>query len=105
MIKDHKPRKNGEHQIRLVVPATNFTSAFPKAGYLGIKAIFDENKIDYASKTIIQASDLKETLEKLNIKNSEITLVSIDAKDYYPSVRFKLVKKAVNFFSKGLTKK
>ena len=84
--------------------ATNFTSAFPKAGYLGIKTIFDENEINYSSRTIIQASDLKETLEKLGIKNKETTLVSIDAKDYYPSVRFKLVKKAVTYFSKGLTR-
>ena len=45
-LKDHKPLIDGEYETRLVIPATNFTSAFPKAGYLGIKAIFDKNGID-----------------------------------------------------------
>jgi hypothetical protein len=43
LIKDHKPMNSkGEYMTRLIVPATNFTPAFPKVGYLGIKNIFDE---------------------------------------------------------------
>ena len=99
LIKDHKdPDGEGNYPTRLVVPATNFTARFPQAGYLGIKAIFDKNNVNYAKRTIVQASDLKETLEKLNISNKDTTIVSIDAKEFYPSVRFKLVKKAVNYF-------
>ena len=104
LIKDHKKENEfGHFPTRLVVPASNFTSAFPKLGYLGIKKIFDDNKVDYMAKTIIQAADLKKTLEKLTITNLNSTIVSIDAVDYYPSVRFKLVKKAIHFFSDKLS--
>jgi len=84
------------------VPATNFTSAFPKTGYLGIKRILDDNKVDYLSKTIIQASDLKDNLENQGINCNNSTIVSTDAEDFYPSVRLKLVRKAVYHFSKNL---
>jgi len=96
LIKDHKnPDNEGNFPTRLVVPATNFTSAFPKTGYLGIKRILDNNKVDYMSKTIIQASDLKENLENQGITCNNSTIVSIDAEDFYPSVRLNLVRKAV----------
>jgi len=66
LIKDHKKKNGkGEFPTRLVVPATNFTAGFSKAGYLGIKNIFDKNGIDYSRSTIIQASQLKSRLEKL----------------------------------------
>jgi hypothetical protein len=46
-MKDHKKKdKWGQYPTRLVIPATNFTSAFPKLGYLGIKKIFDDETID-----------------------------------------------------------
>jgi hypothetical protein len=103
LIKDHKKAdENGDFQTRLVVPANNFTSAFPKLGYLGIKKILDDNNVDYASRMIIQASDLKQKLENMDIKCDNSTIISINAVDYYPSIKFKLVKKAVYFFSKDL---
>ena len=38
IIKDHKNAdKNGDYPSRLIVPANNFTSVFPRLGYLGIK--------------------------------------------------------------------
>jgi len=55
------------------------------------------------SKTIIQASDLKENLENQGITCNNSTIVSIDAEDFYPSVRLKLVRKAVYHFSKDLS--
>jgi hypothetical protein len=51
-----------------VIPASNFTAAFPKLGYLGIKKIFDTNKVPYNKRTIIQAYDLKEKLENLRLQ-------------------------------------
>ncbi len=106
LIKDHKPRSpsNGEFPTRLICPANNFISAFPKLGYLGLKKIFEDNEIDYKSNTIIQASDLKTKLETLAITPANSTIISIDAQDYYPSVRFKLVKKAVTYFTRHLPK-
>ena len=103
LIKDHKKLdKTGNFPTRLVVPATNFTSSFPKAGYLGIKKIFDDNEVNYMERTIIQASDLKEELEKLGITSNNTTIVSIDAEAYYPSIKLKLVRKAIHHFSRGL---
>ena len=51
--------KNGIFPTILIVPATNFTTGFPKLGYKGIKRIFDSNKVRYMKRTIIQAKDLK----------------------------------------------
>ena len=105
LIKDHKdPDELNNYPTRLVVPANNFTSAFPKLGYMGIKKIFDDNKINYKKRTIIQASDLKEKIEKMGITSENSTIVSIDAEEFYPSIKFKLVKKAVNYFAKNLSK-
>ncbi len=104
LIKDHKKAdKQGNYPTRLVVPANNFTSAFPRMGYLGIKKILDDNKVNYTSRTIIQASDLKEKIETMGITNNNSTIVSIDAEAYYPSIKFKLVRKAVRYFSRHLT--
>ena len=60
----------------------------------------DRDKINYTRKTIIQASDLKVKLEGLDINNNnkEHTIVSMDIEVMYPSVSFKMVAKAVEFF-------
>jgi GIY-YIG catalytic domain len=102
LIKDHKPMKNGNFPTRLVIPASNFTAAFPKMGYLAIKNIFDKKGIAYNKRTIIQASDLKERLEGFDLSCNSCTIMSIDAQDYYPSVRFKLVRRAVEYYSQSL---
>ena len=69
IIKDHKKaNQSGEYPSRLIVPANNFTSAFPRLGYLGIKRILDSHKINYEHHTITRASNLKEKLEELEIQ-------------------------------------
>ena len=46
IINDHKKsNEQGEYPSRLIVTANNFTSGFPRLGYLGIKRICDSNKI------------------------------------------------------------
>ena len=103
-VKDHKkPDTNGNYPTRLIVPAQNFVAAFPKMGYMAIKKIFDDNKIDYKSNTIVQAADLKTELEKLNLQPHNCTIASLDAEAFYPSVRYKLVAKAVKYFSQHLS--
>jgi hypothetical protein len=68
LIKDHKKASStGEFPTRLVVPAQNFTSAFPKLGYIAVHQILDSNHVDYSKRTIIQASNLKEKLKSLHI--------------------------------------
>jgi len=54
-------------------------------------------------KTIIQASDVKESLEALAITKANYTIFSIDAVNMYPSVKFSMVERAVDFFSQSLT--
>ena len=44
-IKDHKAKKNGKYQKRLIIPATNFMSNFLKVGYKAIKNILTKNGI------------------------------------------------------------
>jgi hypothetical protein len=106
LIKDHKEiDDDGNYPTRLVVPATNFTSAFPKLGYIGIQKIFDENKINYSRKTIVQASHLKKQIESLDIRNDRHTIFSLDIEAFYPSVTYGLVERAIEFFSCSLEEK
>jgi hypothetical protein len=51
----------------------------------------------------MQVSDLKEKIETMGITNDNSTIISIDAQNFYPSVKFKLVKKAVKYFAKNLS--
>jgi hypothetical protein len=79
LIKDRKKASStGEFPTRLVVPAQNFTSAFPKLGYLAIQWILDSNHVDFSKRTIVQASDLKEKLESLHICRDDVTIISLD---------------------------
>ena len=99
LMRDHKDRnKNGEFPSRSVVPAKNFTAAFPHVAQRGNRQILDRNHINYSKKNIIQASDLKEQLEKLTILKSKNTIMSIDAENMYPSVNCEQIKRAVDHF-------
>eukprot|EP00957_Ditylum_brightwellii_P146369 11144533-Ditylum_brightwellii.AAC.1 len=71
---------------RLVIPATNFTAAFSKLGYIGIKKVLDNNGVNYAKHTIVQSSDLKEKLEACGLKRDDVTLMSLDIVNMYPSI-------------------
>ncbi len=99
LIKDHKKKdENGDYPSRLVVPAKNLTAGFPHVGQHGLRNILDKNMVDYERKTIKQASDLKQDLEKLNIKRSNSTIVTVDIEAMYPSIQFIHVQKAVEYF-------
>ena len=64
LIKYHKTiNENGEFTTRLIIPATIFTATISKIGYLGIKRCLDKGNVNYPRNSIVQASDLKETLE------------------------------------------
>ena len=76
----------------MVIPATNFTPTFSKIGYLGIKICLDKGKVDYSRNSIVQSSDLKETLEELELKKEEVTIASVDAINMYPSIKVAMIK-------------
>ena len=87
LIKDHKTiNKNGEFPTRLVILAKNFTATFSKIGYLGIKRCLDKRKLNYSRNSIVQASDLKKTLEETGLKKEEVKIASVDAINMYPSI-------------------
>ena len=104
LIKDHKeidPR-TGRHPTRLVVPASNFASAFPQLGYTAIKKIFETHQINYASRQFPHAYAVKQKLQSLDLNPDDCTIFSLDALDYYPSVHLKLVKKAIWYYARDL---
>ena len=90
--------------IRLVILATNFTATFSKIGYLGIKRCLDKGKVNYSRNSIVQASDLKETLEEIGLKREDVTIASIDAISMYPSIKIATIRKAVRYFARKITR-
>jgi len=100
LIKDHKKidESTGEYPSCLVVPAANFTAAFPHIGQRDIFKILKRNNVNFTERNIEQASDLKEKLEKLNITRSGNTIISLDIEAMYPSVLFIQIERAVNYF-------
>ena len=47
---------------------------------------------------------MKEKIETLEVKKNEVTLAKVDIVAMYLSIQFLLVKKAVRFYSKDLSK-
>ena len=52
---------------------------------------------------IAQASQLKLSMGKLQTKKKEATIASFDAVEMYPSIKYKLVEKAVMYFARDLS--
>ena len=59
--------------------------------------------MNYSSNSIVQASDLKETLEELGLKKAEVTIALLDVINMYPSIKLATIKKALRFFARKLT--
>ena len=51
----------------------------------------------------IQASDLKERLEELELKREKVTNASVDAINMQPSIKLSTFKKVVRFLARKLT--
>ena len=87
LIKDHnKINGKGKFTTRLAIPATNFTSYFSKLVYLGIIRILDKEKLNYSQFTIVQASDLKNVFEELDINIDGVTIASVNSVNMYLSI-------------------
>ena len=105
LIKGHKdPDENGSFPSRLVILATNFTAPFAKVGYLGIKGILDKNKIIYDKFTIQNAHDLKKVLETEKFRKDKNTAFALDIESMYPSIKFKLVRASILYFTRKIPK-
>ena len=78
------------------------TSGFSKLGYMTIRDAFSRNNINIERFTIKQASSLKIDLERLDIIKDTNSLASLDIVDFYPSISYKMIEKAVWYFGKNL---
>ena len=106
LIKDHKkPMEDGGYPTRLLVPATNFTQGFANLAYRGIKHTLDSNGVVYYQRKISQTSHLKDQLEELSLNSNDATLVSLDIKNMYPSLKYKLILAAITHYSHGFDEK
>ena len=77
----------------------NFTAGFPKLGYTSIRELFQKHNIEYGQRNLVQASDPKERLELLNINKKTHLIASVDAKMFYPSVKYALIERAVHYYA------
>ena len=77
-------------------------SGFPQLGHIAIKKTFETRKLKHTKHLIEQAVHLKNNLESLDLKAGNCTIFSIDANKYYPSLRWKLVNKAIDYFAEEL---
>ena len=60
--------------------------------------------MNYKKYTITQASQVKEHWGKLEWKREKVTIVSIDAVAMFPSIKFPVAKKDIQFYTKNLPK-
>eukprot|EP00957_Ditylum_brightwellii_P064804 4917180-Ditylum_brightwellii.AAC.1 len=79
-------------------------ATFLKIGYLGIKRVLADNKVNYATSTIIQMLDFKEKLETATLKKGKVTLMSLDIKTIHPLVQLQLIQKALKHYTRNLPK-
>ena len=80
-----------EVQTRLVVTENNFTAAFLKIRYMGIRNSFDRETINYTKRTIIQASDLKTVSKSKKLVKKSVIIISLGIESMYPVLTFKMV--------------
>jgi hypothetical protein len=100
LVKDHKkPNADGNYPTCLVCPAWTLTSGFPKLGYKAFEKVLMKNKNKFGTRTITQAVDLKLKLEKLGLTSTNATIASIDAESMYPSIKYNLIEKAINYYT------
>ena len=57
-----------------------------------------KNNVNYQKKNIINVFDLKRNLEKLDIRMNEHTVLTMDIVAIFPSVKFRMIQKAQNYF-------
>ena len=65
--------------------------------------MLDKEKLNHSRVSIVQASDLIEGLEELEVKRYKVTIASVDAINMYPSIKLSTIKNSVRFFAIKLT--
>jgi hypothetical protein len=70
--------------------------------FLAIKKLFDDGEATCSSRNIIQASDLKNQLEDLELIGTHVSILSLEIVKFYPSTRFDVVRRTVECHAAGL---
>ena len=65
--------------------------------------MLDKAKVKYSHVSIIQASNLKEIFNELDVKRYEVTIVSVDAINMYHLIKLPKIKKVVRLFAIKIT--
>ena len=71
-------------------------------GHMGIHKTFDSFGIIHGERTIIQASNLKNKIERMGINNEISTIASVGAVAMYPCMKYKLIEQAVKYYAPSL---
>ena len=59
--------------------------------------------MNYSRDSIIQASNLKEILEELEVKRDKVTIASVDVINVYQSIKLATIRKVVRYFARKIT--
>ena len=59
--------------------------------------------MNYSHVSTVKSSNLKEIPGEIDLKRDEVTIVSVDVINMYPSIKLSTIKKAVIFFSRKVT--
>ena len=63
-----------------------------------------QGKVNYSQYSIVQASDLKETLEEIGLNREEATIASVDMIIMYPLITLATIRKEMRYFTRTLTR-
>jgi len=63
--------------------------------YIIIKYVLDKNNIKVDEHRIYQAAQFKRKMERLNLKENDCTIASIDIKKYFLSCKSSFIKQAL----------
>lgn len=103
LLKDQKDlNTDGLFKTRFLLSAANLNAGFPKLGYTGIKKVFERNNVSFDNFGIKHNFDVKEKLENLQVNLKKQSISKLDIVDMYPSVKIRMIWKAVNYYARGL---
>ena len=97
LIKDNKLKKklNEDYPVQLIFPEEDYNYSYSKLGYVFIRDVLQRNCVSIDKYNIVQASSLKENLLDLGITKDSNSIASLDIVNFYPSVLFTMIEKAV----------
>ena len=66
-----------------------------------MKVPLDANNMKYEERTNVQSSHLKHQLAELKLRKNSCTIAALDIVNMYPSIKLKLIRQAIHYYSGG----